>query len=308
MVNKYFQCYNCRYHNKFYNIPSYIKGKKCHRCHKFNFFNYHQKNKNKRNKIGHIVKKQFHNQQIQIRNILGNNTLFNNNNNNNNIINNFLGNNQREQNNVIRNIPHDNINVIPSFNSNYNSNFLLNDDSFDRDNTIQSNLVINDSHNNNILNDHEEFDDFSINKIPWLKKEKATNIIIKKYGKDNQCSICLETIKCHDVINITKCNHIFHYKCIEKAINRNILDCPNCRRNLKDGSNKPIINTINVFELNDNNYNNNNNNSNRYYSVGSSDNDRNGSISDEMCVKIFLCFFVIMMITKILSGLGSIFQ
>ena len=295
MVNKYFQCYNCKHYNKFYNIPFHVKGKKCKRCHKFNFFNYHPKNK--RNNIGHIVKKQFFNQPIQRKNILGKNTLFNH---NNNIINNLLGNNQREQNNVIRYIPRDNFNVIPSFNYNY----FLDNDSFDRDNTIQSHLVNNNinnvSHNNNILNDHEEFDDISINRIPWLKKEKATNTIINKYGKDNQCSICLETIKCHDVINITKCNHIFHYKCIEKAINRNILDCPNCRRNLKDGSKKTIINRINNFEFNDNN----NINNNRYYNVGSNDNVRNGLINDDLWGKIILGLIAIAIISK----LSSIFQ
>ena len=48
-----------------------------------------------------------------------------------------------------------------------------------------------------------------------MKKEKLTQKIIDNYGKDYKCSICLENLK--DEIHITKCEHIFHYKCIVTA-------------------------------------------------------------------------------------------
>ena len=40
-------------------------------------------------------------------------------------------------------------------------------------------------------------------------------INIDNYGKDYKYSICLENLK--DEIHITKCEHIFHYKCIVTA-------------------------------------------------------------------------------------------
>ena len=70
-----------------------------------------------------------------------------------------------------------------------------------------------------------------------LKKEKFTEEIIIKYGNDIICSICQEVINKGD-IHITKCAHIFHYKCISEFINRNINECPNCRSNFSRGKEK----------------------------------------------------------------------
>jgi len=89
----------------------------------------------------------------------------------------------------------------------------------------------------------EEDDDddeslYNYNKIIkyiWLKKEKMTNKILDKEMNENQCSICLRNIKLNHVICMTKCGHVFHYRCIEEVIDHNINVCPNCRSNLKTG-------------------------------------------------------------------------
>jgi hypothetical protein len=90
--------------------------------------------------------------------------------------------------------------------------------------------------------------------IPWLKKEKFTEIISIKYGKDIICSICQEDINKGD-IHITKCDHIFHYKCISECINRDINECPNCRSNIRTGERKRIPNINNLYEHHSNYYN-----------------------------------------------------
>lgn len=47
---------------------------------------------------------------------------------------------------------------------------------------------LNQINNNSINNNDEELVDNNINKISWLKKERAGKSIIKKYGKDCTCS------------------------------------------------------------------------------------------------------------------------
>lgn len=53
-------------------------------------------------------------------------------------------------------------------------------------------------------------------------------VIIPNYVEDYEnCSICLLEL-CEDFITVTKCNHIFHNKCLDKWIeNKN--ECPLCR-------------------------------------------------------------------------------
>jgi hypothetical protein len=51
----------------------------------------------------------------------------------------------------------------------------------------------------------------------------------KNYFNDD-CSICLEPLNSN--IFTTKCNHIFHNKCIEDLKNNNHYKCPLCRNNL----------------------------------------------------------------------------
>ena len=105
-----------------------------------------------------------------------------------------------------------------------------------------------------------------------VKERKIFKDIIKKYEDNALCTICLDEFKLSDEIHISKCKHIFHYKCIEESINKNSSDCPNCRSNLKTGEKKNVASTNNnIYNLwnvdnnlrydnNINNINNMNNN------------------------------------------------
>ena len=92
-----------------------------------------------------------------------------------------------------------------------------------------------------------------------IKKENVTNEIIKKLGKDYECPICCENFNINDFIIITECKHFFHYKCIKQAIEKNILNCPICRRSIKNieiNDNINNFNNIYNFIRNNHNYNN----------------------------------------------------
>ena len=66
------------------------------------------------------------------------------------------------------------------------------------------------------------------------------------------CSICLENFKKNSKVSITTCNHVFHYKCINEWLFKNILcpKCPNCNHEILEDYDK----------INNNNFNNNNSN------------------------------------------------
>ena len=68
---------------------------------------------------------------------------------------------------------------------------------------------------------------------------------------DYECTICLENIKLNQDINILKCRHIFHYKCIENLVDHKINRCPNCRCDLKTGEKQPCNQNNNLGLLND---------------------------------------------------------
>ena len=253
MRNKYFKCFRCHFHNHFY-IPNSIKGKKCKKCKTFNYFNYFKKrNNNQRNKNNQSRRPNlfFRNNMPNRRNILGNI--------NNNMIN---RNQQREQyiplipfldGNESDNNNNDDFaqNNLQIFSLNNENNFAFNNiiNYINVNNNYSNNNNINDNFlENNLLNQsHKEYIDIS-----WIKKEKITKKIIDKYGKDYLCSICLSELK--DDIYITKCKHIFHYKCIVALVKNKIKECPNCRRNLR---------TEERMESNNLGHNNLNNNGNR---------------------------------------------
>jgi len=68
---------------------------------------------------------------------------------------------------------------------------------------------------------------YNIIKIKWI----LFNFVIKNNHSNNDtCSICLEPLK--NNIIITKCNHVFHKKCIIRIINNHHNKCPLCRNRL----------------------------------------------------------------------------
>jgi len=88
--------------------------------------------------------------------------------------------------------------------------------------------------------------------IPWLKKEKVTEEIKRKY-QDENCPICLEEI--NGDITITKCKHIFHYKCLAQNIKKyEKTECPICRSDVKTGRKKEVVNRVNQIIRNDDDF------------------------------------------------------
>ena len=97
--------------------------------------------------------------------------------------------------------------------------------------------------------DKKEDDNSSKIKYSWLKKEKYTQEIMNKIENGLKCTICLENLKLNQDINILKCSHIFHYKCLENLIDHNFNRCPNCRCDLKTGEKQPYNpnNELNLY-------------------------------------------------------------
>ena len=65
------------------------------------------------------------------------------------------------------------------------------------------------------------------NKIIKIK-EYTFNNELKSEDSDESCSICLENYKKNDTINILKCGHKYHEKCIDEWIGTSD-NCPLCR-------------------------------------------------------------------------------
>ena len=55
-----------------------------------------------------------------------------------------------------------------------------------------------------------------------------------KYG--SKCTICLEDLKTNELISITLCQHVFHYKCLSNWLYKAgaTLRCPNCNQDLEN--------------------------------------------------------------------------
>ena len=218
MERKHFKCYACHKHNNFY-IQINKNGNCCKSCGTFNYFSI-KRNRNNNSRFNNNIQI---NQSEDI--ILNRQILIN----------------------IIPNIVDEN---MPLLSSN-NQNNIIN-------NNYDTGSILSNEYNNitsfnkqNISNINIYNDDNYITKFHWLKMQKANKTIIDKYGVDYICPICYEKIKEKDNIHITKCKHIYHYICIEKAIDNNILDCPICRCNIKTGEQKRISNLGNNNIINE---------------------------------------------------------
>ena len=250
MNRKKFKCYACNEHNNFFEQNNKI-GNCCKYCGTYNYYII-KKNKSNYNKNNNRDIDQSIGDNNEI--MLDNSSL-----NNIEIINN---------NNQEKFYDED----TPLLSSNNQNNIYNNNDYI---NTHSNEIIL---YYNNYYNLDEENlllkKDYLI-KYDWLSKIKVTEDIINKCGKDFVCSICYEKLKDKDYIHITKCNHIFHYYCIEKAIDNNINECPLCRCNLKTGEKKitnnmrndfiNIIQNDNEYVILNNNNENNLENNNIYY-------------------------------------------
>lgn len=50
----------------------------------------------------------------------------------------------------------------------------------------------------------------------------------KKVGSDDQCTVCLNSLKHKDVLRRLPCQHCFHTGCIDEWLSRKS-QCPMCR-------------------------------------------------------------------------------
>ena len=256
MEKKYFKCYFCKTGNSCL-VPKDEKGKNCRCCLAYNYFfdnnykkykkkynnNYNRNNNHNRNN-NYNRKKYYNNSNF---NNKKRNNNYKNSNNDNNILNNPFNNNPLNQKpflfpfiTIINPLNNNNHNPLPF---RYPFPFLPRPIPFN--NVFPYNRV--------------EKKEESI-KYKWLKKEKLTEEMINKNKDGYECSICLENIKINEDINILKCGHIFHYKCMEELVDHRDNKCPNCRCDLKTGEkqkekhNSPFdlfMNDINEFDIND---------------------------------------------------------
>ena len=89
------------------------------------------------------------------------------------------------------------------------------------------------------------------------------------------CTICIDDFEIgKSQISITPCNHIFHYECIKKWIEDNVLNpqCPNCKYNFFDN----FVHSS-VVKINNNNTNNNEQNDNNGNNNVQNNNDNEGN-------------------------------
>ena len=273
MQKKYFKCYFCKIGNS-YLVPSEEKGKECRCCQAYNYFytnnhsnyNHEKKNNNKNYNNNHNRKNNFNSNNNQNKNNnrydkKRKNNHYNHQNISNN--NNYIGN-QDSSNNDYFSRTNNNFYHIPNVSHNDNISYInfSNNTSFGQNNNRRNdgqisalnrtiyNILRNNFRNNinQINNDSKEKikqDNNNIIKYSWLKKEKLTQEIIKEKKNSYECTICLEKLNINDDINILKCGHIFHYKCIENVVDHHLSRCPNCRCDLKTGEKQPNNQNIN---------------------------------------------------------------
>ncbi len=73
-----------------------------------------------------------------------------------------------------------------------------------------------------------------------LKKMKMNKNLFNNNNKGKNekpiCCICLRTMKINDEVSLLKCQHLFHFKCLDKWIETKE-DCPICRNEIEFGKN-----------------------------------------------------------------------
>ena len=278
MKNKYFNCYFCKTKNKHYVPIEQGSEKCicCQTINNFNEYkyrnNYYYNNRHKNNyyqngnnKKYNYKKKRYNKEDNNRRNNQSNMDDLHNSNRRYNIYNNDRF--------TINNLT-DNMNLNPNRNTYINIFNLNHNSTRNANNQRNNNNIDNDNSNSNRLeiitlnkyakpyipnfdyssflkkkkiekedekdeSDEKSLYDFNaINKFSWLKKERMAKDLLDKEKEGYQCSICLRDIKLNQVIHETKCQHIFHYKCMEELVSHNsdnCCKCPNCRSILKEG-------------------------------------------------------------------------
>ena len=97
------------------------------------------------------------------------------------------------------------------------NNNEINRSSYMNNNEIDSNNEINRS---NYMNNNDDNIDLYVCIYSDLEEDIKNN--------NDVCSICFEKNDCDDILTLTKCNHVYHYKCINEWIKIG-KTCPLCR-------------------------------------------------------------------------------
>ena len=142
-----------------------------------------------------------------------------------------INNNYTNNRNILSNIVENTnvCNMISLFVTNYMNNGNNDNRNNDNDNRNNENNENNDNRNNenndNRNNENNDNNDNSINLCIFYELDEE---IRKKY---ESCSICFENFKENEIVNITRCIHIYHETCINEWLKRN-KTCPLCRLNI----------------------------------------------------------------------------
>lgn len=76
----------------------------------------------------------------------------------------------------------------------------------------------------------------SENDFQKLKTIKITHENIDKY-KDKECNICLDSFNLNNDIKLLPCNHFFHNNCIHDWLCNEKINCPVCRKDVRECTN-----------------------------------------------------------------------
>ena len=117
------------------------------------------------------------------------------------------------------------------------NNFRINNNQ----NPNNSNSNINNINQSSRLNNNNNLSDFDKKKQElFLEMDEFQFKHIQKYDsrKETECAICLEEFKGIDMIKaFTKCEHIFHKKCLKSWLQRSNV-CPLCKHDLTEDINQ----------------------------------------------------------------------
>ncbi|KAK1359377.1 hypothetical protein POM88_043851 [Heracleum sosnowskyi] len=67
--------------------------------------------------------------------------------------------------------------------------------------------------------------------VSSLQRKRTTLAFIRKVGKEEECSICVNKFEINEYICILECGHMFHHHCLAPWLLNNST-CPLCRRTL----------------------------------------------------------------------------
>lgn len=117
-----------------------------------------------------------------------------------------------------------NIRMILDQNQEIIENPSNDNDSKEKIKELEEMLLKYENTNISLMNEVDKLKDNLSKLITTFPKEFIFDKII-----EDKCSICLDKYRLGDEIVATNCLHLFHKKCIDRSINSNCLNCPNCR-------------------------------------------------------------------------------